>query len=173
MLACDFFTVDTAWLHRLYVVFFIEHGTRRVHLAGVSPNPHGAWVTQQARNLAIDERLGNVRHLIRERDAKFSDSFREVFSGEGVRVIKTPVCVHRGRTPLRSASCAPCAKSAWTTCSSSGAGISNAPSESTRTTTTAGARTAHWRSPLRDRRCLTRLAARRPPRAAAAMSSAD
>jgi transposase len=91
ILACDFFCVDTAWLRRGYVLFFIEHGSRRVHLAGVSPSPHGAWVTQQARNLAIDERLANVRYLIRDRDAKFSGSFDEVFRGEGVRVIKTPV----------------------------------------------------------------------------------
>ena len=34
LLACDLFTVDTVFLHRLYVLDFIEHGTRRVHLAG-------------------------------------------------------------------------------------------------------------------------------------------
>ncbi|MGH8735030.1 MAG: hypothetical protein ACREVB_15205, partial [Burkholderiales bacterium] len=58
VLACDFFTVETAWLRTLYVLFFVEHGSRRVHLAGVTANPDGAWMRQQARNLAIEERLG-------------------------------------------------------------------------------------------------------------------
>jgi putative transposase len=53
IVACDFFTVDTVWLRRLYVLFFIELDTRRVHLAGVTANPNGAWVAQQARNLLL------------------------------------------------------------------------------------------------------------------------
>jgi hypothetical protein len=51
IVACDFLTVDTVFLQRLYVLFFIQLHTRRVHLAGVTANPTGAWVTQQARNL--------------------------------------------------------------------------------------------------------------------------
>src|SRR6266511_1097361 len=68
MLACDFFTVETAWLRTLYVLFFIEHGSRRVLLAGVSANPDGVWMRQQARNLAIEQRLHRTRFLLHDRD---------------------------------------------------------------------------------------------------------
>jgi putative transposase len=91
MLACDFFTVETAWLRTLYVLFFVEHGSRRVHLAGVTANPDGAWMRQQARNLAVEERLENVRFVLHDRDVKFSGPFDELIRSEGVRVIKTPV----------------------------------------------------------------------------------
>ena len=91
MLACDFFTVETAWLRTLYVLFFIELGSRRVQLAGVTANPEGAWMIQQARNLAIEERLQHVRFLLHDRDAKLSGPFDALIRSEGVRVIKTPV----------------------------------------------------------------------------------
>jgi putative transposase len=91
MVACDFFTVETVWLRTLYVLFFIEHGARRVRLAGVTANPDGVWMRQQARNLAIEERLEDVRFLLHDRDAKFSGPFDEILRDEGVRVIKTPV----------------------------------------------------------------------------------
>jgi putative transposase len=60
IVACDFFTVDSIWLRRLYV-FFIEVDTRQVHLGGVTANPDGAWVTQQARNLFTLRRLSAAR----------------------------------------------------------------------------------------------------------------
>ena len=93
IVACDFFTVDTVWLRRLYVLFFIEHDTRVVHLAGVTANPNGAWVTQQARNLMIvlGEQGRRVRFLLRDRDTKFCRGFDEVFRSQGAAVLRTPV----------------------------------------------------------------------------------
>ena len=93
IVACDFFTVDTVWLQRLYVLFFIELDSRRVYLAGVTANPDGAWVTQQARNLllALGERGRRLRFLLRDRDAKFCGGFDELFRSEGARIILTPV----------------------------------------------------------------------------------
>src|SRR5882724_10099837 len=77
VLACDFFTVETVGLTRMYVLFFIELERRLVWLAGVSPHPTGEWVTQQARNLAmaLGERTTSVMVLIRDRDAKYMASF--------------------------------------------------------------------------------------------------
>ncbi len=93
IVACDFFTVDTVWLRRLHVLFFIELDTRRVHLAGVTTNPNGGWVTQQARNLllVLGERGRRVRFVVRDRDAKFCRSFDDVFGSEGAEVLVTPV----------------------------------------------------------------------------------
>jgi hypothetical protein len=94
ILACDFFTVETVWLKTLYVLFFIELGSRRVHLGGCTVTPDAAWVTQQARTLALEwpdaERQGR-RFLVRDRDSKFTRAFDEVFRGEAIRVLRTPV----------------------------------------------------------------------------------
>lgn len=91
MLACDFFTVETITLRRYYVLFFIELGSRRVHLAGCTTNPTGGWVTQQARNLGFTGVFEQTRFLIHDRDSKFCAAFDEVFRSEGIRVILTPV----------------------------------------------------------------------------------
>ena len=101
---CDFFTVDTLFLRRFYVLFFVELATRRVHLAGITTNPDGRWVTQQARNLLmqLDDDGVRPRFLIRDRDSKFTSEFDEVFRSEGVRVIKAPVRAPKARTPMPS-----------------------------------------------------------------------
>ena len=91
MLACDFFTVETISLRRFYVLFFIELGSRRVHLAGCTTNPTGAGVTQQARNLRFTGVFERMRFLIHDRDSKFTAAFDEVFRSEGIRVIQTPI----------------------------------------------------------------------------------
>jgi putative transposase len=93
MLACDFFTVETLGLGRLYVLFFIELRSRRLHVAGCTANPDGLWTTQQARQLAwsLPERRRPIRFLIHDRDSKFSRVFDEVFRSEAVEIIRTPV----------------------------------------------------------------------------------
>jgi transposase InsO family protein len=93
IVACDFFSVDTVWLTRFYVLFFIELETRRVHLCGITTNPVGDWVTQQARNLAasLDDTGRVVGHLIRDRDAKFTRTFDDVWRSIGAQVVRTPV----------------------------------------------------------------------------------
>jgi putative transposase len=93
IIACDFFTVETVFLSRLYVLFFIELSTRQVLFAGCTANPDGAWVTQQARNLvvSVDERMSRIRFLIHDRDAKFLGAFDEIFQSEGLEVIRTPI----------------------------------------------------------------------------------
>jgi putative transposase len=80
------------WLQRL-CVFFIEVAIRRVHLAGVTAHPDGAWITQQARNLllALGERGRRVRFVLRDRDAKFCRGFDDVFGSEGAEVLRTPL----------------------------------------------------------------------------------
>jgi len=85
IIACDFLVVETVLLKRLHVLVFIEHGTRRLHLAGVTARPTAAWAVQQARNLAmdLDDRLGTMR-----------------FKSEGLRIITT-----LPRTPWMNATC--------------------------------------------------------------------
>jgi putative transposase len=93
MIACDFFTVETVLLRTLYVLFFIELGTRRVHVVGCTSNPDSAWVTQHARNLTWDlhEQDTDFRYLIHDRDSKFAKSFDQVFEAEGCEAVLTPL----------------------------------------------------------------------------------
>ncbi|MDP9261298.1 MAG: integrase core domain-containing protein [Actinomycetota bacterium] len=86
-------TVDTLWRGRLYVLFFLELNSRRVHVAGCTANPAGRWTTQHARQLAwsLSERATPARFLIHDRDSKVSRAFDDVFRSEGVEIIRTPV----------------------------------------------------------------------------------
>jgi putative transposase len=92
VLACDFLTVETAFLQRIYVLFFISLATRRIEYIAASSKPDGRWVAQQARNLVTQ--LGDehsFRVLIDDRDTKFTHAFDEILRTEGIRVIHTPI----------------------------------------------------------------------------------
>jgi transposase InsO family protein len=93
IIACDFFTVETVLLKTFYVLFFIEIGTRRVHVTISTSNPDAVFVTQQARDLAMSlaDEGARITFLIRDRDAKFSRSFDDVLASAGIRVICTPI----------------------------------------------------------------------------------
>ena len=93
IVAVDFLHVDTVLLRRLYVLVFIEHGSRRMHIGGVSASPTGEWTVQQARNLALSfgERFEDVKFLIRDRGSNFTASFDAVFQAVGTRVLRTAV----------------------------------------------------------------------------------
>ncbi|MCC8251548.1 integrase core domain-containing protein [Saccharothrix luteola] len=91
IIAADFLHLDTALGRRLYALVFLEHGTRRLHVTGVTSHPTREWTTQQARNLAADlgHRMESLRFLLRDRDGKYSQTFDSVFLADGLRIIKS------------------------------------------------------------------------------------
>ena len=97
ILAVDFLHVDTVLLKRIYVLIFIEHGTRRMHIGGVTASPTGEWTVQQARNLALSlgDRLEDIKFLVRDRGPNFTASFDAVFQAAGTRILRTAVQVPR------------------------------------------------------------------------------
>ena len=93
ILACDFFTVDTVWLRRIYVLVFLSIGSRRIEYVACTSKPNTAWMLQQARNLLmeLDDRERQVRFLIHDRDAKLPRAFDALLQGENIKVIRTPI----------------------------------------------------------------------------------
>ncbi|MGW9498632.1 integrase core domain-containing protein [Streptomyces prasinus] len=102
IIACDFVHIDLVDLRRVYAVVFLEHGTRRLHIAGVTAHPTGPWTVQQARNLAVEfgVRADSLRFLLRDRDAKYTESFDAVFAADDIEVVRTAP-----RAPRTNAHC--------------------------------------------------------------------
>jgi putative transposase len=102
ILAADFVHVDTVLLRRIYALIVIEHGTRRVHLVGITANPDGAWTTQTARNflMGLDQRTASVKFLIRDRAGQFTGRFDAVFQADSIRILTSPP-----QTPRANAIC--------------------------------------------------------------------
>jgi hypothetical protein len=140
-LACDFLTVETIFLQRIYVLFFVSLATRRIEYVTCTTNPDGRWTAQQARNLVMqlaDEQP--FRFLIHDRDTKFSRAFDEVFHTEGIKIIRTPIQAPNAKRLRRAL--APFAPTASTGFSSSAAASSSTCSASTVATTTSTGHTA-------------------------------
>ena len=110
MLACDFLTVETVWLSRIYVLFFVSLERRRIEFVASTSKPDGRWVAQQARNLlmVLADREQSFQFLLHDRDSKFSHAFAEILRNEGMKIIRTPIR-HQTRTPMPSVGSAPSA----------------------------------------------------------------
>jgi putative transposase len=98
--ACNFFTADTALLHRYQVLSFIHIPNPQVFYAGTTTSPTGAWTTQAARSTYLHhgDQPAQSRALVRDRGSQFIDAFDEILRTEGLKIPKTPV-----RTPIANA----------------------------------------------------------------------
>jgi putative transposase len=97
LLGCDFFETVTLTGTRMYVLVVIEHAHRRIRILGATPHPTAAWVTQAARNLAmdLDEASRRARFLIRDRDGKFPPLFDVILADAGIQVILSGIQMPR------------------------------------------------------------------------------
>lgn len=97
ILAADFFETKTLTKTTLTVLAVIEHATRRVRVLGVTAHPTAAWVTQLARNLAMDiqDAGTKIKYLIRDRDVRYPAGFDGVLAEEGIKVVQTGVRMPR------------------------------------------------------------------------------
>jgi hypothetical protein len=122
ILAVDFVHVDTVFLRRIYALIVIEHGTRRVHLAGITANPDGAWTTQAARNFLMDlgQRSASVKFLIRDRAGQFTGPFDAVFQAEGIRILASPPRAPRAKPRVAYCTSSERLTARWRSCRSDG-----------------------------------------------------
>src|SRR5262245_12752973 len=95
LVATDFFTAEVWTLGGLvtyYVLFFIHLGSRQVHIAGVTPHPHEAWMVQIARNLTMEQWgfLAPGQYLIHDRDGKYCPAFQQIIDTVGVKRVPLP-----------------------------------------------------------------------------------
>ena len=102
IIAADFFHIDTVLGTRLYAMAFLEHGTRRLHITGITAHPTGEWAAQQARNLTavLGSRMDSLRFVLRDRDTKYTESFDAVFQAED-----TDTLLSAPRAPRMNAHC--------------------------------------------------------------------
>ena len=122
IIAADFVHVDTVLLRRLYALIVIEHGTRRVRLAGITAHPDGAWTTQAARNFLMDlgQRATSVKFLIMDRAGQFTSSFDAVFTAEGIRILASPPQAPRAKPRVAYCTSSERFVARWCSCRSDG-----------------------------------------------------
>src|ERR1019366_9288608 len=102
ILAAGFLHAGTLLLRRLHVLGFTQHGTRRIHLGGVTGHPAGKWTVQQARNLtmSLGEGFEDIKFPLRDHGPDFTPSSGAVFQAAGTTILRTAV-----QAPRMNATC--------------------------------------------------------------------